>query len=120
MRIIILVAIIFVASFTIKEKCMSTKMELSKLYEMILSLPGMNEDIKVSLKVSRKNILFLSELTEKSLAEKGTGDKLTGDEDFITAQARQELQQIIIELLQKAGLTEARQKLQHFYNMPSS
>ncbi len=41
---------------------MASKTEITKTYEAVLSIPGMNENIKIDLRIPRKNVLFLSKV----------------------------------------------------------
>jgi hypothetical protein len=42
--------------------------ELASVYDTILSIPGMNDPIKIDLKVSRRNVLLLSQTINKALS----------------------------------------------------
>ena len=46
---------------------MPPKTEIAKVYETLLSIPGMNEKIKIDLRIARKNVLFLSKIIERGL-----------------------------------------------------
>ena len=86
-----------------------TTNDVAKIFDTILSIPGMNEVVKIDMKVSRKNVLLLSQVIERGLSEK-LDDKSTLlvniDPDNL-----QELKIFAQECLQKAGLTELSEKL---------
>jgi hypothetical protein len=82
---------------------------LGTVYETLLCSPGMNEAVKIDLKISRKTILLLS-----SLIENGTGDKETlgpGLIGLIPEEDREELKSFGDECLKKAGLKELSEKI---------
>ena len=55
---------------------MPTK-EIFKIYEAVLSSPGMEDRVRIDLKISRKNILLISRLIEHGLdIEDGKRDQI--------------------------------------------
>ncbi len=93
---------------------MLAKNEVAKIYETILSIPGMNDEIKVPMKTSRKNLLLLSKVIERGLNGKETEDKSISILDSLSKETLQELGEISIQMLNKAGLTEMNEKLKSF------
>lgn len=86
------------------------KKEKSKVFETILSSPGMQEKCKVSLTLSRQNIIFLGRLIEAGL----TAEKNYADDEIIAAlpdSSRDELKLIQEEILSKGNLAEFYQRL---------
>lgn len=87
---------------------LSTK-DVTVVYETLLSSPGMNDSIKISLHIPRKNVLLLTKIIELGLSakdgEQGGLMQVVGN-DIIG-----ELNSLIGDLLQKAGLTEMYSKL---------
>ena len=75
-----------------------------KIYETVLSSPGMNEKCKVNLMISRQNILLLSRLIENGL----TLNKENPDDiiNLLPKESLEEFQSVVPELLRKGGLTE--------------
>ena len=75
-----------------------------KIYETVLSSPGMNEKCKVNLMISRQNILLLSRLIENGL----TLNKESPDDiiNLLPKESLEEFQSVVPELLRKGGLTE--------------
>lgn len=92
-------------------KIMLAKNDVAKVYETVLSIPGMNDEIKVPLKITRKNLLLLSKVINRGLSGKETEDKSLSVLDIITKETFQELGEISSQLLHKAGLNELNDKL---------
>ena len=89
---------------------MLQKTELTLLYDTILSIPGMNEPVKLGLQTSRKSLLFLSQVIERGLA--GPEDQPAHSVlDVASLEIRQELLDLSEDLLKKGGLSEMYQKL---------
>ncbi|MOA48519.1 hypothetical protein D3C78_1712700 [compost metagenome] len=85
--------------------------DLRKVYETLLCSPGMNELVKVDLKITRKTILLLSQVVGKELNEKpGTGERdILG---FADKESIAELQGLVAGSLEKASLIALTIKLQ--------
>lgn len=86
------------------------KKEKSKVFETVLSSPGMAESCKISLKITRQNVLLLSRLIEAGiLNSKG----ILEDEilDALPEASAAEFKTIHEEILKKAGLTDFYEKL---------
>ena len=80
------------------------------MYETLLASPGMNEPVKISLNLSRKNVLLLAKVIEMGLAnQEATGD--TGIVGVAGKETVTELTAVSAELLSKAGLQEMNSKL---------
>ena len=92
---------------------MSVKTDVAKIYETVLSIPGMNDNVKIAFSIPRKNVLLLSKVIERGLSVKEHDDK-SNVLDIVPKEIIQELQTLPAELLEKAGLTEMNQKLQSF------
>ncbi len=93
---------------------MLTKTEMARIYETMLSIPGMNETVKIPLSISRKNILLLCKVIERGMNVKETDEKALSLPEIMTKEVLQELQLLPAELLEKAGLTDLHKKLQSF------
>nr|WP_294958297.1 hypothetical protein [uncultured Flavobacterium sp.] len=90
---------------------MSMKNYAAKVFDTVLSIPGMSEPVKIDLKISRKNVLLLCHLIDRGvLLEKDEGSLMgsIAEEEII------ELKNVSQECLQKAGLVELNQKLLTF------
>ncbi|MEI9911589.1 MAG: hypothetical protein WDO71_19205 [Bacteroidota bacterium] len=74
----------------------------------------MNDEVKVSLKISRKNLLLLNKVIERGLNGKESEDKSVTVLDSVPKETLQELGEIAGQLLNKAGLTEMNEKLKSF------
>ena len=92
---------------------MVVKTDVAKIYETILSIPGMNDNVKITFSIPRKNVLLLSKVIEKGLSAKDPDDK-SGVLEIVPKEILQELQALPAELLDKAGLTDLNQRLQAF------
>ena len=93
---------------------MSSKTEITKIYETLLSIPGMNEKIKIDLRMPRKNVLFLSNIIERGLSSKETDHKTSDVLEIVSTETLQELILMSGEILEKAGLTDMNEKLKAF------
>ena len=93
---------------------MSSKTEIAKIYETLLSIPGMNEKIKIDLRMPRKNVLFLSKIIERGLSSKEADDKTPSVLEIVSTETLQELILMSGEILEKAGLTDMNEKLKAF------
>jgi len=90
---------------------MSAKNYAAKVFDTVLSIPGMSEPVKIDLKISRKNVLLLCHFIDRGvLLEKDEGS-LMGS---IAEDELVELKNVSQECLQKAGLVELNQKLLTF------
>jgi hypothetical protein len=89
---------------------MLTTNDVAKVFDTILSIPGMNETVKIDLKISRKNVLLLNRVIERGLSLK-PDDKSSGILDIVTEDTLAELTSLANDCLVKAGLTEFNEKL---------
>jgi len=84
--------------------------EKSKIFQTVLSSPGMNEKCKINLSVSRKNILLLGRLIEEGLLS----EKNQFEDEIIASlknDSTEEFKAIHEELLRKGELTEFYDRL---------
>lgn len=86
------------------------KKEKSKVFEMVLSSPGMVENCKISLKMTRQNVLVLSRLIESGILNSNSTfeDEILG---ALPEGSAAEFKVIHEEILKKAGLTDFYEKL---------
>ena len=91
---------------------MLSKSDVAKVYETVLSIPGMNESVKITLNIHRKNVLLLNKIIERGMSVKNPDDKVHHVLDMMPEESFQDMQLLAAELLQKAGLTEMNQKLE--------
>ena len=89
--------------------------EVARIFDTILSAPGMNETVKINLKISRRNILLLSSLIDRGLAAK-TDDKSFSVLNSVPEETLAELKAFGADCLEKAGLIELNEKLGAFNN----
>lgn len=88
---------------------MLTENDVAQVFDTILSTPGMNEPVRIDLKISRKNVLLLSHVIERGLFENDGSPSVllqhTAEENI------SELRQLSADCLARAGLTELSEKL---------
>jgi len=89
---------------------MLTTTDVAKVYDTIMSIPGMNETVKIDMRISRKNVLLLNSVIKRGLATKDD-DKSPNLLVNIPVEALQELNAFADDCLTKAGLTELSEKL---------
>ncbi len=89
---------------------MLTTNDVARVYDTILSIPGMSETVKIDLKISRKNVLLLSSVIERGLSIKD-GEKPSDLLNSVPPENLQELKALAGECLHKAGLIELSEKL---------
>jgi hypothetical protein len=87
---------------------MLTTNDVAKVFDTILSTPGMNEMVKIDLKISRKNVLLLNHVIERGMTLENETSGLLGG---LSKEGFSELKKVSEECLQKAGLVELNQKL---------
>lgn len=87
---------------------LSTK-DVTVVYETLLSSPGMNDTVKISLHIPRKNVLLLTRIIELGLSAKD--NEQSGLMQIVAKESISELKDLTGDLLQKAGLTEVYNKL---------
>lgn len=87
---------------------MITKNDVAKVFDTVLSIPGMSETVKIDLKISRKNVLLLSHLITTGLDSNKEDSMLL---ESISSDSQQDLKSISEECLIKAGLVELNEKL---------
>jgi t-SNARE complex subunit (syntaxin) len=89
---------------------MLTTNDVAKVFDTIMSIPGMNETVKIDLRISRKNVLLLNHVIERGLAI-SNDDKSSGLLSNVPEENLNELKTIADEYLEKAGLIELSEKL---------
>lgn len=93
-----------------KSEVMNLGNEKLKIYQTVLSSPGMGEKCKIILQLSRQNILLLSRIIESGLE----ADKKEMNDDILmllTEEGLEELRKVLVEILSKGGLTDFYEKL---------
>jgi len=81
---------------------------LDTVYETLLAVPGMHDPVKIDFKIPRKTVLLLAEVISRGMNQK---TDLENGLLQISKESADELNTIIKESLEKAGLTELSQKL---------
>lgn len=90
---------------------MLSEKEVLLFYETLLCAPGMNDVVKLDLRIPRKNVLLLVKVIELGLQKK-PGEPVEGLVRAAGKDSLEALQQIGSELLHKAGLSDMNDKLQ--------
>jgi hypothetical protein len=88
---------------------MLNQTDVARVYDTIMSIPGMAETVKLDMRLSRKNVLLLNAVIKRGLSAKGEGD--TSLPEGLPKETLQELDAFADECLVKAGLTELNGKL---------
>ncbi len=78
--------------------------EFAKVYETVLRSPGMEDVVKIDLRIKRKDILFLSQMVERGLVDPGAGG-LFSDESV------EWLKTTVSDILEKGKLKEFNEGL---------
>jgi len=97
---------------------MLTNNDAAKVYETILSIPGMSETVKMDFKMSRKNVLLLHAIIERGLSGKTEG-QTGGILEVVNKEMQQEFAAFSNDCLQKAGLTDFYEKLKSLSSQKS-
>lgn len=84
--------------------------DVAKVYDTIMSIPGMNDSVKIDVKISRKNVLLLNSVIKRGLGVK-TGDNTNNLLENMPEEALQELNAFADDCLKKADLIELSEKL---------
>ncbi|WP_448700579.1 hypothetical protein ACFGVR_01285 [Mucilaginibacter sp. AW1-3] len=87
-----------------------TTSDVAKVYDTVLSIPGMNEMVKIDVKVNRKTILLLHNVVERGLTAKD-GEQGQGLLELIPKESIDELKTFSEECLTKAGLKGLSEKM---------
>lgn len=88
---------------------MLTENDVVRVFDTILSIPAMNEMVRMDLKISRKNVLLLHHVMRLGLNQNEAGSSVLLQS--IPKENTAELQQLAEECLQRAGLTQLNEKL---------
>jgi len=89
---------------------MLTTNDVARVYDTILSIPGMNEAVKIDIRISRKNVLLLNSVIKRGLNTKDD-DKVMNLLGSVPSETLQELRTFADNCLSKAGLIELSEKL---------
>jgi hypothetical protein len=83
----------------LKEKLVRMNKDVSKFFSALLRSPGMNEDVKITMKLTRRDILLLDEIIEIGV----NSEELKG---VLSPEWSQGLKTISGQLLEKAEISE--------------
>ena len=96
---------------------MESKIEMAHVYDTLLCSPGMEEIVKIDLRISRKTILILSHAIQKGAASQEKAG-LPSLPENVEKEYAQLLDDIASDCLQKAGLQVLSQKLKALIIQP--
>ena len=96
-----------------KKNNMPNTNTIAKVFDTVLSIPGMNDNVKIQLTIPRKNVLLLSKVIERGLYAKDGSDE-SNILNIVTKEVLEELTEISNDLLKNAGLIEMNEKLKSF------
>ena len=82
--------------------------EKMKIYEAVLSSPGMEDNVKIDFRISRKNILLISRIIEHGLSVDENKDEIFVQ---LPNENTEEIQKVREEMLRKGKLNEFDIKL---------
>ncbi|PZX57613.1 hypothetical protein LV84_01741 [Algoriphagus ratkowskyi] len=86
---------------------------LETIYETLLAVPGMHDTVKIDLKIPRKTVLLFTEVLGAGIKHSKTPESGITK---ISKESEEELNTIISDSLDKAGLTELSHKLKNLTN----
>jgi hypothetical protein len=87
---------------------MATTSVLGTVYETLLCSPGMNEVVKIDVRLNRKTVLLLNSIIEAGLNEDGDKQELF---KLVPSEDINKLREFSDECLSKAGLKELSDKM---------
>jgi hypothetical protein len=87
---------------------MATNSVLGTVFETLLCSPGMNEAVKIDVKLNRKTVLLLNSVIEAGLDQKGESHELL---KLVPAEDAAKLKELAEDCLNKAGLKELSDKM---------
>lgn len=87
---------------------MGTKSVLGTVYETLLCSPGMNEPVKIDVKLNRKTVLLLNAVIDAGINEGNENNELL---KLVPAEDISRLKEFADDCLSKAGLKELSEKM---------
>ena len=93
---------------------MLSKNDLMRLYDTVLASPGMNEMVKIDVRLPRRNVLLLHKIIVRGLAVEHEDEKAELTLQIMPKESLEQIQTLGVDLLQKAGLTEVHERLSSF------
>ena len=87
---------------------MATNNVLGTVYETLLCSPGMNESVKIDVKMDRKTVLLLKSIIDAGINPDSVSHELL---KLVPAESVAKLQEFADDCLNKAGLKELSDKM---------
>lgn len=84
--------------------------EMTRVFDALLSVPGMKDSVKVDMRIPRKTVFFLAQVIHLGLNTSGN-EKEQGVLAALSPEDIQVMKEFAKNALEKAGLTELNQKL---------
>lgn len=85
-------------------------LHLNTIYETLLSVPGMNDNVKIDLRIPRRTVLLFTEVLREGMIQLDNSDTYCLA-SVLKDEGNEEIKTIIADCLEKAGLTELSTKL---------
>lgn len=89
---------------------MMTNNEVAQVFDTVLSSPGMNEQVRIDTRISRKAILLLHQIIDGGFSRKEIQDGMPFS-GLVSAEIQEELKVLAVDCLKKGGLEEINGKL---------
>ena len=89
---------------------MLTQKEFAKIYDTVLQSPGMDEMVKLDLRMKRRDILLLSQIAETGIASQDTGA-------LFSRETIEGVKSAVNEMMEKGKLIEFNERLKQLANM---
>ena len=91
---------------------MKTKDGFTGMLEILVCVPGMEENVKLGLSLKRKQAMLLSNVIREGL--KAVGGMVADLLEVLPPESVQELITIAVEMEEKAGITDLNRKISNF------
>lgn len=89
---------------------MMTNNEVAQVFDTVLSSPGMNEQVRIDARISRKAILLLHQIIDGGSTGKDVQEGMPFS-GLVSYATQEELKVLAADCLKKAGLEEINEKL---------
>jgi len=89
---------------------MMTNNEVAQVFDTVLSSPGMNEQVRIDTRISRKAVLLLHQIIEGGFTGKEVQEGMPFS-GLVSSATQDELKVLAADCLKKAGLEEINEKL---------
>ena len=94
---------------------MYSKNVVAGFYETLFTLEALKKEVKITLRISPKNVLILAKVVELGLANK-SANEADGLFTVVNDKSLEEIKTICMELLSNCGLTDTYERLNNLQN----